>query len=511
MDKRIFIAGALWILFMVIYTRLMPAPPGWSPTEPRPAPGASLAPAPAPTARLQPLPVESVATLEDERLAVDIGRETGAIRRIALKRFPRLENGGSVEFGGPVPILLFEAGGPLTVSELAQTSATSATVMMVDEQSNSYHISYALSDIKYLVNIVLQISAGKQSIPREISVLSAWTAADQLSGRSNVLEAYTISRKQDGRPKHKHFVGTAKDPRNVPRGTMALTLSERHFCQSIWYGQEAVGARLLPAPYDVLGAEASLGLPDDGRRELTLYVGPRDYFQMRESGMADAFPIGLVGHIGLTLLWALKLIAGITHNYGVAIIVFSGLITGMMAPFTILSFRSMRKMQALKPEVDRLMAKYKGDPQRANREVFALYKERRISPISGCLPMLFQIPIFIALFQAISHFIELRGQSFLWIRDLSLPDRLAQMPFSLPFLGQDVNVLPIIMAVAMFFQSRISQASMPTGDANPAAKIMSGPLMSVLFAVMFYQMPSSLVLYWLTNTLMSVLWYRLAR
>ena len=148
--------------------------------------------------------------------------------------------------------------------------------------------------------------------------------------------------------------------------------------------------------------------------------------------------------------------------------------------------------------------------KKANQEMFALYKTHRVSPLSGCLPMILQIPIFIALFQAISHFVDLRGKSFLWIADLSLPDRLARLPISLPILGSELNALPIIMAIVMFVQTKFSTRATGTDQTNPSTQMMSGPLMPLLFGVMFYQFPSGLVLYWLTNSLMSLLVYQLA-
>jgi len=170
----------------------------------------------------------------------------------------------------------------------------------------------------------------------------------------------------------------------------------------------------------------------------------------------------------------------------------------------------MKKMQQLKPEMDKITARHKDDPQKANKEVFALYKQHRVSPLSGCLPMLLQMPLFIALFAAITHFVELRGKSFLWIKDLSLPDRLWHLPTSIPLIGSDLNVLPIIMAFAMFVQTKMSQQNLSTSD-QKTASLMSGPLMSVMFGVMFYQFPAGLVLYWLTNSLMSMAWYRFAK
>ena len=271
---------------------------------------------------------------------------------------------------------------------------------------------------------------------------------------------------------------------------------------------------LLPAQVGTIAARASWEFGGGisgikGDRIAAVYFGPRDYFFLKRAGFEQAVKIGMVGQVGLMLLLGLKGIAGVTRNYGVAIILFSVCVTGVTAPFTLLSFRSMKKMQELKPLMDRIMAQHKDNPQKANREVFALYKEHRVSPMSGCLPMMLQMPIFIALFQAISHFIELRGKSFLWIRDLSLPDRAAHLPFALPLIGHDVNVLPVVMAGAMYLQTRMS-SSVSGSDANPTAKMLSGPMMSVMFGIMFYQFPSGLVLYWLTNTLMSLVWYRMA-
>ena len=240
-----------------------------------------------------------------------------------------------------------------------------------------------------------------------------------------------------------------------------------------------------------------------------VYFGPRDYFSMKRAGFHEAFPVGALGQIGLVLLMLLRALAGVTRNYGLAIITFSGLITATLSPFTLLSFRSMKKMQQLKPHMDKIMAQHKDDPKKANQEVFALYKTHRVSPLSGCLPMVLQVPIFIALFQAISHFVDLRGKPFLWIADLSLPDHLARLPISVPLLGNELNALPIIMAVVMYVQTKFSNKATGTDQTNPAAQMMSGPLMPILFGVMFYQFPSGLVLYWLTNSLMSLMVYRL--
>ena len=309
--------------------------------------------------------------------------------------------------------------------------------------------------------------------------------------------------------KYRRTIPSPRGAKNVPRGTQQLTLSERYFCQSAKFSSLAQST-ILATPPGIIAASSVIPVTD-GHLTVNLYVGPRDFFYLRAAGFAEAFKLGILGQIGLMLLLVLSWLAKLTKSYGIAIILFAAGITSLMAPFTLLGYRSMKKMQELKPQMDALMAKHKNDPQRANKEMFALYKEHRISPLSGCLPMLFQLPVFLALFRAISHFIELRGQEFLWIKDLSMPDRLFHLPFSIPILGDYINALPIIMAVAMFLQSRLTQANMPSSDANPSAKLMSGPMMSVVFGFMFYQFPSGLVLYWLFNSLTSMMWYRLAK
>ncbi|MDD5097673.1 MAG: YidC/Oxa1 family membrane protein insertase, partial [Candidatus Omnitrophica bacterium] len=122
-----------------------------------------------------------------------------------------------------------------------------------------------------------------------------------------------------------------------------------------------------------------------------------------------------------------------------------------------------------------------------------------VNPLSGCLPPLLQMPIFFALYQALIRSVALRGAKFLWIKDLSAPDQLFVLKNSIPFLGNQVNILPILMAIGMFVQQKISMAKATTGEAAQQQKIMS-IIMPIMFGVIFYQMPSGLVLYWFVNS-----------
>jgi len=463
-------------------------------------------------------PSENVIHLVSSELDLEVGTTTGAIRRVTLKKFPDAGGKSPIRFGMTAPVLVPELEAGTASLKLIQASSDKAEFEGVSTNGNSYHILYTVGSDKPLLYIRLINMISVRDIENErLKLLVSWQKSDNLSNRYNQLEASLLTGDSlKSAHKYQRYIAPIKTERIVPRGTTLLSLTDRYFCISLRPEDEQFAITMLPSEGETIAAEATVALQNTVAAAqpsvaLTAYFGPRGHLYLEKYGLEEAFPMGILGNIGLGLLGILSWFAGIAHNHGVAIILLSVLVTCVTAPFTLLSFKSMKKMQELKPQMDKIMAQHKENPQQANREVFGLYKKHRVSPLSGCLPMLLQMPIFLALFQAISHDIELRGKSFLWIADLSLPDRLAKLPISLPLLGDYLNALPVIMAVAMFLQTRLSQQSMPADKTNPAASIMSGPLMSVLFGVMFYQFPSGLVLYWLTNSVMSIVWYRLAR
>ncbi len=403
-----------------------------------------------------------------------------------------------------------------TLSWNKQTQDTQSLVLSATGRSKAaYKLSYVLASENPTLSIQLTSSyPDNQHGEPEVVFRNSWAHEDPLANGRAPLETVLLL-EANGKSTYKRFGALTKGEKIVPRGTLMVSLTERYFCQSIRFEGPQWVSKVLASPQGNLLVESKGKLTPSsqgGSASAVLYIGPRDYFYLDRAGFRLAFPIGILGKIGLAFLLVLKWLASITRNYGVAIILFSCLVTGIMAPFTLLSMKSMKRMQELKPESDRLMAKYKEDPKRAQQEIFALYKSQKVNPASGCLPLLLQMPIFIALFQALTHFIELRGQSFLWIKDLSMPDRLAKLPFSVPILGEYFNLLPLLMALAMYLQTKMSQRNMPTADPNnPAAQMMSGPIMSIMFCVMFYNFQSGLVMYWMINSLLSMVWYRLAR
>jgi YidC/Oxa1 family membrane protein insertase len=236
---------------------------------------------------------------------------------------------------------------------------------------------------------------------------------------------------------------------------------------------------------------------------LHLYVGPADeslvqvYGQNIEKGIDLGMKI--IRPLSSLVLTTMSWLHNFIPNYGLIIILFSVITKLAFYPLSKAQTESMKRMQEIQPKIKALQTKYKDDKDKLNQATMALYKEEKVNPLAGCLPMIVQMPVFFALYQALNHTIALRGQPFvLWITDLSQPDSLFALPFTIPMLGSDFNVLPILMSVAMFYQTKLTPS---TGGGQMAAMNTMLPLIMVFI---FYNMPSGLVLYWLVNTIMQV-------
>ena len=171
----------------------------------------------------------------------------------------------------------------------------------------------------------------------------------------------------------------------------------------------------------------------------------------------------------------------------------------------------MRRMQTLQPMMEKIRQEHKSNPQRMNKEIGALYKEHQVNPLSGCFPMLLQFPILIALYQGLLRFVELKGATCLWINDLSQPDKIA-LPFTLPLVGKELHILPLMMAGFMLVQQKISMGNNTamSPEQRQQQKIMT-IMMPIMFGFMFYNFSSGLVLYWLTSTILTTTEHALFR
>ncbi|MBI3314828.1 MAG: YidC/Oxa1 family insertase periplasmic-domain containing protein [Candidatus Omnitrophica bacterium] len=233
----------------------------------------------------------------------------------------------------------------------------------------------------------------------------------------------------------------------------------------------------------------------------TIFAGPQDIALMKKYNkdfekIVAFFSLGAMDALAKGVYWTGVFIQKIIKSWGMTIILISALFYGLTYPLTLKSMMSMRKMQAAQPKINALKEKYKNDPKKLNAEVIEIYRREKINPLGGCLPMLLQMPVFMAMYQVLWRAYYFQGKGFLWIKDLSQPDRLFIFPFQLPFLGNEFNILPILMGAVMFVQQKLSAKSTVITDQTQA---MQQKMMTVFFPVfigfIFYKFASGLSLY----------------
>lgn len=234
-----------------------------------------------------------------------------------------------------------------------------------------------------------------------------------------------------------------------------------------------------------------------------LFLGPKSLTLLSElgNGLDQAIYFGWFDFIAKPCLGLMNYLYHFIPNYGIAIIILTLLIKIVLWPLGNKGYKSMNEMKKLQPLMTEIREKHKDDKKMMNQELMSLYRTYKINPMGGCLPMVLQIPVFIALYRMLYEAIELRhAPFFLWINDLSAPDRLFNFDVSIPFMQPPygIPVLTIVMGATMFLQQKMSP---PPGDPTQAKMMMFLP---IVFTVIFINFSSGLVLYWLINNVLSI-------
>jgi YidC/Oxa1 family membrane protein insertase len=245
-----------------------------------------------------------------------------------------------------------------------------------------------------------------------------------------------------------------------------------------------------PQPY------AGVAVSDGGSNRFELFIGPKDVDLLRSINpkLEQVVDFGWLGVLAKPLFLVVNWLNDhVVHNFGWAIVLVTVVINFVLFPLKLTNMKSMRKMQALKPQIDAINDRYKNvglrDPKKAdqNQEVMDLYKKFGVNPMGGCVPMLLQIPFFIAFYRVFTVSVEMRGASWLWVHDLSQPE---QIP---------IKILPLTMIASQFIMQKMTPQA--GGDPNQQKMMMFMPL---IFGIMFYNFASGLVLYYLTSNLVSM-------
>ena len=301
------------------------------------------------------------------------------------------------------------------------------------------------------------------------------------------------------------FKGGGNEPLEFPAEVEWAGADTRYFLSALIPEMPREAAtRLIPAgngsPPTVEVAQRAVTLPpgESAAREYRVYLGPKEAAHLAAAG-ANLDQAVLKGWFPpLTNFFTAVLMA--THrvipNYGIAIILITIVVRLLMFPIMQRQMRSMKRMGVMAPRMKEIQEQFADDKERQSQEMMKLYKESGFNPLTGCLPMFLQLPVFIGLYYALQGAIALRQEPFFgWIHDLSAPEAL----FMLPGLDLPVRLLPILMGGSMVLQSRLTPTTM-----DPVQARMMNTIMPVMFTFMFYQFASGLVLYWLVSNLLGI-------
>ena len=316
------------------------------------------------------------------------------------------------------------------------------------------------------------------------------------------------------------FLGFGKTPRPVYSETGAISwigVTNQYYATILSCigsaGSEALASRIVVAPADWTAtgraAEGQIPYAVEGAMRLAsqslepgkeivhkfaIYAGPREFSRLQAlgGGQEEMLDFGMFSIVSRILLSSMNGLKGMLGSYAAAIVLLTIFIKLLMWPLQTKSTNSMKRMQELQPKMAALKEKYADDPAKMNQELLVLYKKHGVNPMSGCLPMLIQIPIFFGFYNMLGKAVELRNSPFLWVHDLSQPDTVAHLA------GYPVNVLPLVMAVTMLWQMQLTPK---TGDPVQQRMFMFMPLIFIVFC---YNFASALSLYWTVQNIFTI-------
>jgi YidC/Oxa1 family membrane protein insertase len=454
---------------------------------------------------------EETHTVDTDLFQVAFSNRGGVVKSWLLKKYKEhsgapLQLVNTASHADPPAALYFPTQKPaLDLNQALYEVHTDADGLAISfDYSNGKvvaHKSFQFRKSSYLLDVATEVTEGGKQLPHQIEwrggfgdMAAVNPAGEQQTLRFDVTDAKLI----------KSAAKAAKDgPVTVTGNYSFAGIEDKYFVAVVLPERGATTAMstfsdsepTAREPKELPFAGAAVG--DGPANRFSLYVGPKDIDILRAVNprLEQVVDFGWLGILAKPLFLIVNWVADrAIHNYGWSIILVTIALNFVLFPLKITSMKSMKKMQALQPQIAAINAKYKDvglrDPKKAdqNQEVMELYKKHGVNPMGGCVPMLLQIPFFIAFYKVFSVSVEMRGASWLWVTDLSQPETLA------------IHLLPIIMVASQFVMQKMTPTT--TGGDPSQQKMMQ--FMPLIFGFMFYNLSSGLVLYYLTSNLVGV-------
>ena len=470
MEKRLIIAIALSVLIIVTFQYLFPAPKQvlLKPQESAAAVKETEEKT-EPYSQSGPPADEKELVVATDRYIATFSNIGGAVKKIELKNYKNLRSNE--------PFVLVEENNPLnyifSVRDTVDTLHLDRAAYRLDHSGDKVTCTLTAKNFEITKTYILHNSSN--IIELQLLVKNASSSSTEFGYKivagSGLVEPRAIDKrlievvaKVDGK------MFGFKRPKNnlvVNPGIVSWVAAKTRYFSLIMkpYGQTRSQYHGYSSGENLFSGiemeRVSIPANSSIENKFVLYAGPSIASDLKKLGLEfeESINYGFFGGIAKLLLIIAAWFYSLVRNWGLSIILLSVFLNIILFPLTLKSFKSMQKMHELHPQMEKLKAQFKDNPQKLNKEVMDLYKKYNINPLSGCLPLVLQMPIFIALYQALTKSIALRGASFLWISDLSMPDAVA-IPFALPIFGSSINILPLLMVGLMVVQQKISSKVM---------------------------------------------------
>ena len=458
---------------------------------------------------------ETFYTIENEKLEIKISNKGGRITSVIMKEYQTYDS---------LPLDLFDADSSRFNLQLITKNAinTADLFFVADQRANSismklqaddrHYIEYLYTlNNDYLIDFEINLVGIEELIPNNINYMNLeWQMQTPQTEKSKSnQDMYTGIQYQysaDNEVDYLSFSSTDEEEINARLNWVAF---KQQFFSAIFIAKEGFKkpTNLYSTKNEsskfIKDLSAIFELPYKHRKNERLnfqfYFGPNHYktLESYNSGFEELIPLGwgIFGWVNeYIIINIFDFLNTYFSSYGIIILLLTLIIKLGLSPFTYKAFLSQAKMKVLKPEIDALNEKHKGkDPMKIQQETMTLYRKAGVNPMGGCLPMLFQFPILIAMFQFFPASIELRQQSFLWAEDLSSYDSIYNLGFSIPFYGDHVSLFTLLMTISTLLYTKMNSA-MTTGQMAQMKWIMY--LMPIMFLGFFNNYAAGLTYYY---------------
>jgi YidC/Oxa1 family membrane protein insertase len=433
--------------------------------------------------------VEKTYFLENSKLKVELTNRGGVIKDIYLK-----------EFNKRLPITNIVSVSNFNDKEFIVDSQDSDQIIfLINEDGNQVLKKYIISENDYIVQSEIENSSTKLGKIKFFDLnISKVNKQDVNFHTEKSLFEYFAYAGKDFVRKNNATTFSEKDSKNITGLLKFVGFRDRYFSFIVKPSESIENIEFKTIEKELF----SMNYDSKNTREaFTIFYGPEDRHLLKEYGFGFEkvkmyYRLGLFDVTAKAIESMMFFIHKIVPNWGVCIILLGAIVYFSMYPLTLKSMTSMKKMQVLQPKIQALKEKHAANPQKLNKEIMELYKIEKINPLGGCLPIILQMPVFIGLYQVLWRSVSLKNANFLWIKDLSEPDRLFIMKYNLPIIGNEINLLPLLMVVIMYFQQKMSAKNMViTSPDQKMQQQMMTTIMPVFLGFIFYKFASGLTVY----------------